>query len=307
MSARFRDPAFGAHRRAHANLSRDAAYLPALRTCSRTPIDAERFPPTIVGLKRLRTDATDSFHLPVREPSAHARRARSNRAARGFQSSKFSAPSSHFTYRRSAGVRELADALDEYRLELHSLHSPTERRSPPGRESGASHFHRRSGAHPAQDAVDEVKRALEVAETNPVPLSRAASGHRPAGGRPAQARRRIQFARASWRFSPSSAASPSPCENTPNELGSPESLRQFVKDTHLHDLRFCFDIGHAHIGRRRGSGLRPDARSRASPRTSTTITAKRTSTCCPMKAPSTGTQRSAHSRALPNRCPWCLN
>jgi len=36
-------------------------------------------------------------------------------------------------------------------------------------------------------------------------------------------------------------------ENTPNELGSPASLQQFVKETHLHDLRFCFDIGHAHL------------------------------------------------------------
>ena len=36
-------------------------------------------------------------------------------------------------------------------------------------------------------------------------------------------------------------------ENTPSELGSPDALRQFVKETHLHDLRFCFDIGHANL------------------------------------------------------------
>ena len=36
-------------------------------------------------------------------------------------------------------------------------------------------------------------------------------------------------------------------QNTPNEIGSPASLVQFVKDTHLHQLRFCFDTGHAHI------------------------------------------------------------
>ncbi len=35
-------------------------------------------------------------------------------------------------------------------------------------------------------------------------------------------------------------------ENTPNELGSPASLVQFVKETRL-DLKFCFDIGHAHL------------------------------------------------------------
>jgi len=37
-------------------------------------------------------------------------------------------------------------------------------------------------------------------------------------------------------------------ENTPNELGAPESLSKFIRDTHLQDLRLCFDIGHAHIG-----------------------------------------------------------
>ncbi len=36
-------------------------------------------------------------------------------------------------------------------------------------------------------------------------------------------------------------------ENTPGELGAPETLQQFIKETHLHDLKLCFDIGHAHI------------------------------------------------------------
>jgi sugar phosphate isomerase/epimerase len=36
-------------------------------------------------------------------------------------------------------------------------------------------------------------------------------------------------------------------ENTPGELGSPETLVQFIKDTHLNDLKLCFDIGHAHM------------------------------------------------------------
>ena len=36
-------------------------------------------------------------------------------------------------------------------------------------------------------------------------------------------------------------------ENTLSELGSPDALRRFVKETHLRDLRFCFDIGHANL------------------------------------------------------------
>jgi len=33
----------------------------------------------------------------------------------------------------------------------------------------------------------------------------------------------------------------------PDELGAPASLQHFIADTHLHDLRLCFDTGHAHI------------------------------------------------------------
>jgi sugar phosphate isomerase/epimerase len=36
-------------------------------------------------------------------------------------------------------------------------------------------------------------------------------------------------------------------ENTTDELGSPSSLQHFIADTHLHDLKLCFDSGHAHL------------------------------------------------------------
>jgi sugar phosphate isomerase/epimerase len=36
-------------------------------------------------------------------------------------------------------------------------------------------------------------------------------------------------------------------ENTPSELGAPLTLQNFIKETHLNDLRFCFDTGHANI------------------------------------------------------------
>ena len=36
-------------------------------------------------------------------------------------------------------------------------------------------------------------------------------------------------------------------ENTPDELGAPASLQQFIASTHLNDLKLCFDIGHAHM------------------------------------------------------------
>src|SRR6202040_797295 len=78
----------------------------------------------------------------------------------------FSAPS-HFNYRDEQKVRELADALGEYHLELHSLHSPTERDLAPGRESGVPVSISDTERIRRLDAVDEVKRTLEVAERIP--------------------------------------------------------------------------------------------------------------------------------------------
>jgi sugar phosphate isomerase/epimerase len=36
-------------------------------------------------------------------------------------------------------------------------------------------------------------------------------------------------------------------ENIPNELCTPEKLVEFIHDSHLADVGVCFDLGHAHI------------------------------------------------------------
>ena len=73
----------------------------------------------------------------------------------------------HFSYRSPEAVRDFASALDEYGLHLHSLHSPTERDLAPGRESGMPISICDTERIRRVDAVDEVKRALEVAERIP--------------------------------------------------------------------------------------------------------------------------------------------
>src|ERR1700684_4490137 len=78
----------------------------------------------------------------------------------------FCAPQ-HFSYREPQAVRELADALGEYHLEVHALHSPTERDLSPGRESGVPISISDTERIRRLDAVDEVKRTLEVAERIP--------------------------------------------------------------------------------------------------------------------------------------------
>lgn len=157
----------------------------------------------------------------------------------------FCAPQ-HFSYRSPERVRELADALGEYRLELHSLHSPTERDLAPGRESGVAISICDTERIRRLDAVDEIKRALEVAETIPFKFLVQHLGH----GRQMADPRKTDAAFSSLEhltvFAKARGVTIA-LENRQDELGSPSSLQHFITDTHLHDLRLCFDTGHAHV------------------------------------------------------------
>ena len=157
----------------------------------------------------------------------------------------FCAPS-HFNYRNEQKVRELADVLGEYHLALHSLHSPTERDLAPGRESGVPLSISDSERIRRIDAIDEVKRALEVAESVPFRYLIQHMGQ----GRDSADTRKLDAAFTSLEILSVFAKARGvviALENTPNEIGSPASLQHFIADTHLHDLRLCLDTGHAHM------------------------------------------------------------
>jgi sugar phosphate isomerase/epimerase len=152
----------------------------------------------------------------------------------------------HFNYGDPQAVRELSDALREHKLELHSLHSPTERDLSPGRESGVP----LSISDPERirrlDAVDEIKRTLEVAEKIPCKYLIQHIGHGRQTGDPRKLDAAFTSLESLAMFAKARGVTIA-LENTPSELGSPSVLHKFLVDTHLHDLRLCFDIGHAHI------------------------------------------------------------
>lgn len=151
----------------------------------------------------------------------------------------------HFQYRSPESVRSLAAALSDNRLDLHSLHAPTERDSPSGPQSGVSI----SISDPERirriDAVDEVKRALEVAERIPFRYLIQHMG----SGRQSADPRKLDAAFASLEslsvFAKHRGVTIA-IENKADELGSPTSLHQFIQETHL-QVKFCFDTGHAHL------------------------------------------------------------
>jgi sugar phosphate isomerase/epimerase len=152
----------------------------------------------------------------------------------------------HFNYRTPEGVRQVADALGEHRLEVHALHSPTERGFSAGRESGAPISISDTERIRRLDAVDEVKRALDVVERIPFRFLVQHLGQ----GRQSADPRKLDAAFSSLEhltvFAKARGVTIA-VENTPDELGAPASIHQFIAETHLHDLRVCFDIGHAHL------------------------------------------------------------
>jgi sugar phosphate isomerase/epimerase len=153
----------------------------------------------------------------------------------------------HFDYRTEQTVREMADCLHSTGLLLHSLHAPTERNLAHGRDNGAPLAISEPERARRIEAIDEMKRALEVAEHIPFRFFVVHLGgeRQPADGRRMDAafsslEQMVLFAK--------QRGVVIALENTPGELGAPATLLQFISQTHLHDLRLCFDTGHANIG-----------------------------------------------------------
>src|SRR5271154_3887818 len=175
-------------------------------------------------------------------------------AAVGFSAVEVFCAPHHFNYSNPQATQELSDALREHKLALHSLHAPTERDLSPGRESGVP----LSISDPERirrlDAVDEIKRTLEVTEKIPCKYLIQHIGH----GQQAADPRKLDAAFTSLEnlsmFAKARGVTIA-LENTPSELGAPSVLQRFLLDTHLNDLKLCFDIGHAHVEEGVGPGF----------------------------------------------------
>jgi sugar phosphate isomerase/epimerase len=152
----------------------------------------------------------------------------------------------HFNYVSQQSVRELSEWLRDHAVTIHSLHSPTERESVSGRGSGTPISISDTERVRRLDAVDEVKRAIDVAER--IPFSYLVQ-HLANGRQSADPRRRDAAFNSLEHLAifAKQRGVTIALENTPGELTSPESLHSLILETHLNDLRFCIDVGHAHM------------------------------------------------------------
>jgi sugar phosphate isomerase/epimerase len=164
----------------------------------------------------------------------------------GFQGVEIFCSRSHFDYATKTEVREMAMALSDHRLSLSSLHAPTSRDLSATREGGQPLSICEVERVRRIEAMDELKRAIDVADELPFPRMIFHMGGTRETSDPRK--RDAAFSSLEHLILHARHTGVTICvENTTSEMGDPAYLRAFVDETRLNGLRFNFDIGHAHL------------------------------------------------------------
>jgi len=195
----------------------------------RTKLSMERILSTYLFVRR-------KLSSPIVEATAQA----------GFAAMEVFCARGHFDYQSTSEVRALGTSLDAHGLALHSLHAPTEREQGPTRESGSP----LSISDPERvrrlEAVDETKRALDVAEYVPYRFLVLHVGSSREPDEPRRWDAAFNSLEHLALFAKQRGVTIA-LENTPGDLATPANLCRFLNETRLTDVRFCFDAGHAHM------------------------------------------------------------
>ena len=164
----------------------------------------------------------------------------------GFEAVEIFGTRGHFDYTTKQEVQATASALAQHRLALASLHAPTSRDLSATREGGSPLSITEVERVRRIEAMDELKRAIDVAEE--LPFSRMIF-HMGGSRETADPRKRdAAFSSLEHLILHAKHVGVTICvENTTSEMGSPAYLRSFIDETRLSGLRINFDIGHANL------------------------------------------------------------
>jgi len=167
-------------------------------------------------------------------------------ADNGFTAVEIFASRGHFDYTDKAEIRLIAQTLGDRQLKLTSLHAPTSRDLSLNREGGTPLSISEVERVRRIEAMDELKRAIDVAEA--LPFSRMIL-HMGGSRETADPRKRdAAFSSLEHLSLHAHHVGVTLCiENTTSEMGAPAYLASFLNETRLTALRFNFDIGHAHL------------------------------------------------------------
>jgi sugar phosphate isomerase/epimerase len=152
----------------------------------------------------------------------------------------------HFNYTDRQHVREMANWFRSTGITFHSLHSPMYSGEDGGRDGSPGLNIAAVEKRERIAAMDEIKRALEVAEQAPFQflVQHVGVGHEEANEHKQEAAiNSLEHLRA--------FAKPLGVqllvENITNELSSPPNLMQLLQAGRFVDIGVCFDVGHAHL------------------------------------------------------------
>jgi len=168
-------------------------------------------------------------------------------AENGFSAVEIFCSRAHFDYASKPEIQTLAGMLRRHGLELASLHAPTSKDTSAMRESGIPLSVCEVERVRRIEAMDEFKRAIDVAEE--LQYQRMVL-HMGGSRETADPRKRdAAFSTLEHLVLHAKHLGVTLCvENTVSEMGAPAYLRAFVDETRLTGLRFNFDIGHANLG-----------------------------------------------------------
>jgi sugar phosphate isomerase/epimerase len=168
-------------------------------------------------------------------------------ARMGAQAIEIFAARGHFDYTNRQHVREVADWFRTSGVALNSIHAPMFADDNWGRDGSPPLNIAGMNKKERIDAMDEIKRAIEVAEQVPF---RFLIQHIGVGGESFSEHKFFDAATISIEHLQAFAKPLGVrvlLENIPNELSTPERLVELVQTAHFNDVGFCFDIGHAHM------------------------------------------------------------
>ena len=164
----------------------------------------------------------------------------------GAQAVEIFAARQHFDYTSQEEIGELAAWFASNALAPFSMHAPLF----PDREMGRAGAPAVNVIHPEKcrriDAMDEIKRALEVAEHIPFKQLVMHLGESGDGWSP----RTMEYATTALEHLGAFAKPLGvrvTVENLTSEAASPEHLMMILEMAHLDNVGVCLDLGHAHI------------------------------------------------------------
>ncbi len=167
-------------------------------------------------------------------------------ASGGAQAIEVFAARGHFDYTDRAHVKEVADWFKSSTVQFHSMHSPLFTTNDFGRATEPPLNIIDPEKRRRIDAMDEIKRALEVAEQIPFRFLVQHVGAPNESDSPRKfedALSSIEHLRAFARQLGVTLL----IENIPNEISAPDRLMELLRALRYPDLGVCFDAGHAYL------------------------------------------------------------